>query len=212
MSELQPGQIEGPGGHRYMADHRGALIRVEAIKEQDLVRDRLVRDLHAKAEALSAAIREFTALGFAEVAAFEDLLTEQYKAPKKVTKGNLTLTSFDGLLRVLVQVQDRVVYGPELQTAKSLIDEWLTEKAADADPVLQAMVMDAFQVDQAGRVNRGALLRLKRYNVADDRWVRAMQAITDSEQPDGTKSYIRFHRRSRPELPWQVVSLDAATA
>ncbi|MET3665920.1 DUF3164 family protein [Caulobacter sp. 1776] len=209
---VRPGAEVGPGGHVYMKDHRGALIRIETIKEQDLLRDQLVRDLHEKAEALSKAIADFKAMAFGDVGAFNELLASKYGAAAGGVKGNLTLNSFDGLFRVLVQVQDRVVYGPELQQAKALLDEYLTEKVADSDPILQAMVMDAFAVDKAGQINRGALLRLRKYNVEDPRWVRAMQAIVDAEQPDGTAEYIRFHKRSEPKGRWEQVPLDLATA
>lgn len=216
MSDAEPklaaGQEIGPGGQVYMRDHRGALLRIEAIKDKDLLRDQLVRDLHAKVEDLSKSIADFVAYGFDTVQAFNDLLAERFGAKLGGPKGNLTLTTIDGLQRVLVQVQDRVIYGPELQQAKALIDEYLTEKVADSDPVLQGIVMDAFSVDRAGQINRGSLLRLRKYKVEDPRWQRAMDAIVEAEQPDGTKSYIRFHKRADPQAKWENVSLDAATA
>jgi hypothetical protein len=195
-----------------MMDHRGALLRIEAIHDKDLLRDQLVRDLHARVEELSAAITEFVTYGFDTVQAFNDLLAEKYDAPIGGAKGNLTLNTIDGLQRVLVQVQDRFWYGPELQQAKALLDEYLTEKVADSDPVLQGIVMEAFSVDRAGQINRGALLRLRKYKVEDPRWQRAMQAIVDAEKDDGTKSYIRFHKRADPQAKWEAVSLNAATA
>lgn len=209
---VRPGAEVGPGGNVYMKDKRGALVRIETVAEQDLLRDQLVRDLHDKAEALSRAIAEFKAMAFGDVGAFNDLLATKYDAPAGGAKGNLTLTSYDGLKRVLVQVQDRVVWGPALQQAKALLDEYLTEKVADSDPILQAMVMEAFAVDKAGQINRGSLLRLRKYKVEDDRWKRAMQAIVEAEEPDGTAEYIRFHKRVEPKGKWEQVSLDLATA
>lgn len=209
---LPPGQQLGPGGHVYMADHRGHLIRIEAIKDQDLLRDQLVRELHAEAERLSAQIHDFVARAYSEVEAFNDMLAERYSAPLGGPKGNLTLTTIDGLKRLLVSVQDRMTYGPELQQAKALIDEYLTEQVAESAPVLQAIVMDAFSVDRAGQINRGALLRLRKYNVADERWARAMDAIAEAETPGETASYLRFHKRPEPKAKWAQVSLDAATA
>lgn len=210
--ELPPGQMTGPGGHIYMQDHQGRLLRIETIKEQDLLRDQLVRELHAKAEELSGLLKEFIANGFSEVEAFSDMLSLKYGDKKGGAKGNLTLQTIDGLKRVLVQVQDRVIYGPELQNAKALIDEYLTEKVVDIDPILQAMVMDAFTADKAGQINRGALLRLRKYKVDDIRWTKAMEAIVEAETPDGTASYLRFHTRAGPKEKWKHISLDAATA
>jgi len=209
---LAPGQEIGPGGHVYMSDSKGRLIRFELVDEQDLLEDQLVRELHAKVEALAEQIGEMIAKGFEEIEALQGVLAETYGDKKGGAKGNLTLASYDGLKRVLVQVQDRFVYGPQLQTAKSLIDEYLTELVGESAPILQAMVLDAFSVDKAGQINRGALLRLRKYKVEDERWKRAMDAIVKAERPAGTVKYLRFHTRPTQQDKWEHISLDAAAA
>jgi hypothetical protein len=61
-------------------------------------------------------------------------------------------------------------------------------------------------------MNRGALLSLLRVDWKDDRLVRAMTALRDAIRPDGTKPYVRFHRRAASDQAWETLSLDMATA
>jgi hypothetical protein len=111
-----------------------------------------------------------------------------------------------------VQIAQRVSYGPEIQAAKKLVDECLYDWSKDVQPEIRAIIADAFNTDQQGSYSRSSLLRLRRYDFKDPRWLRAMQAISDAEVPDGTKTYARFHRRRKPQDKFRLISLDATTA
>lgn len=211
-SPATPAGVEDVGGHQYMRDPKGRLTPLELVSDQDRLIDGFVRERLAKAAAMSAAIAAFRQETFEEVAALRELLLERYGAKKGGEKGNVSFTTFDGLGRVQVQVADRLTFGPEIQAAKALIDECLQEWTADGRAEVRRIVLDAFQVDKEGQVNRARILGLQRLAIDDPRWVSAMQAITDSRRSDSTAEYARFHRRSSPDASWTAISLDAATA
>lgn len=125
-------------------------------------------------------------------------------------KGNYTLTSFDGRKKVTVQIAERIDFGPELQVAKSLVDECLREWSADSSANLRSIVNRAFAVDQQGKINKAELFSILRLEIEDDRWQRAMKAIRDSMRVTGTKEYVRFYERTTADAPWTAVSLDIA--
>ena len=208
---VQPGQLEIEG-KRYMRDANGKLTPLELVKAKDLLQDEVVRDLVARAIETSAVIRAFRTAAFSDVEQFVQLVFESYGAKVGGAAGNILLQTYDGCMKVELQVQKRVSYGPELQAAKEIVDECLNRWGADSGPEIRAIVTDAFNVDQQGRVNRNALLRLRKLDITDARWLEAMRAIIDAETPDGTKSYIRFHVRDNPTAAWRHISLDAATA
>ena len=211
--ELKPGQVPGPGGKVYMTDAKGAMWPIEVVKKQDLLRDELVRTLFAQAEEASALLKAFKERAFADVESFLALVAEKYGSTLKGDKGNVTLTSYDGSLRILVQIADVISFkSAELQACKAIVDELISEWSIDSQAELRAIVMNAFRVDKAGQINRGALLSLLRLEIAEPRWVKAMEALKDSISIDGTKAYIRFSRRSGPDEAWQNISLDLATA
>jgi hypothetical protein len=209
--ELPPGQIE-VAGNVYLRDAKGSLVPIEMVKPQDRLKDDLVRSLYASAEILAKAIADFKAATFDDIDAFQALLADSYAAPIGGEKGNITLSTYDGLNRILVQIADEIEFGPELQVAKTLIDLCVRDWSAESGPELRTIVDAAFQVDKQGTINRGRMFTLLRYDITDPRWVSAMGAIRDSIRVVGSKRYVRFHAKASPSTAWIHLSLDAATA
>jgi hypothetical protein len=209
---LPPGAVE-IHGKVYLHDAHGSLVPLELVRAVDLLRDQLVRDLVERAEAVNKAIVAFKTHAFTEIATFQALVDERYGAKLGGQKGNISLATYDGLQRVQVQVSDMIRFDSVLlQTCKTLVDECVSEWSADSRSELRQVVMNAFNVDKAGQINRGALLGLLKLNITDERWMRGMDALRDSIKVDATKSYIRVHTRSNPDAPFIGLSLDAATA
>lgn len=200
-------------GRQYMINGDGHLVPLELVKPQHALEDQMVRKIIGHAEELSAQIDRFKGHTFEDIATFQALLQERYDAPRKGgKKGNVTFFSFDGLMKVEVRLADNIVFGAELQTAKTLIDECISEWAADANAPIRMLVNKAFQVDQAGRINRAAILSLRTIEIDDDRWRRAMEAITASIRVIGSKTYFRFARRADQGGAWENVTIDLASA
>ncbi|MBB4199092.1 sulfate transporter [Rhodoblastus sphagnicola] len=206
-----PGAID-VSGRPYLRDARGALVPVESIKAMDLLIDGQVRKILAFAAELSAQVSRFKGHTFEDIGALQALVDQEYGAKLGGAKGNLTLTSFDGCMRVMLHMQDQLDFGPELQTAKKLVDECLSEWAADASANIRALVTRAFQVDKEGRINRAEIFMLLRVEIADERWQRAMDAVRDSIRVLGSKAYLRFQCRPAPEAAWSSITIDLAAA
>ena len=75
---------------------------------------------------------------------------------------------------------------------------------------IKALIDRAFEVDKEGRLNTGRILTLRRVNIDDARWHQAMQAIGDSIQVVGSKSYVRVYRRKGDSDVYEQISLDIA--
>ncbi len=194
-----------PPGH--WRDAKGRLVPEAQIKPIDRARDELVRELFAEAEAVHKVLAAFKLRSFADIEAFVDLSAEQYGVNLGGNKGNVQLLSFDGSLRIQRAIAERIVFDERLQAAKALIDECLTEWTVDARPEIALLVQDAFRVDATGNIRTGNVLALKRLQIEDKRWVRAMEAIGDAVQVVGSKSYVRFHKRDANGC-YQAFSLD----
>ncbi|MBI1407327.1 MAG: DUF3164 family protein [Caulobacter sp.] len=199
-------------GNLYRRDAKGALVPDELVKVQDKLEDETVRKVFGYAEELSAQIGRFKEHTFDDVDMLLAVFAQDYSDLRGGQKGNVTLTSYDGLLKVQVQVADLVQFGPQLQTAKSLVDQCLTEWSADSRAEIRAIIQRAFDVDKEGKVNRSELFALLRYEIEDERWLNAMKAIRDSIKVIGTKRYVRFYRRAKTTDAWVSVSIDVATA
>ena len=204
--------IHEVGGKPYRQDTRGALVPESAIKPMDLLQDEQVRKMVGFARDLSGQIARFKGHTYDDIGSLQALIAQEYGAKIGGQKGNITLTSFDGLLKVQVQVQDQIDFGAELQAAKELVDECLREWAADSRDEIRALVTRAFQVDTTGKINRAEIFMLLRVEILDPRWNRAMDAVRDFIRVIGSKSYVRFFEREAPDAAWRPITIDLASA
>jgi Protein of unknown function (DUF3164) len=196
----------------YMTDARGALVPKDMVKTQHQLEDQAVRRVMFYARHLSAQIARFKGHSFEDLNGFQSLLEQEYGGKKGGAKGNVTYQSFDGLMKVQVQIADQISFGPELQEAKKLIDTCLIEWGGESRPEIAALVNRVFSVEKEGQINRAELFSLLRLDIEDERWVRAMNAIKDSIRVTGTKSYLRFYERASADAPWSAVTIDLASA
>ena len=199
-------------GRAYMQDAKERLIPLGLVKPEHALEDQTVRKIAFFAEDINAQIARFRGHTVDDVAAFIELLVEKYNGKRGGAKGNITLTSFDNCLKVTVQVQDVMTFGPELQVAKGLVDECITLWSEGADEKIRALVEHAFQVDKEGKINRAALLALRRLEIEDAGWQRAMAALADAMRVISTREYVRFHKRADPKAKWEAITVDLAAA
>lgn len=197
-----------PEGFR--PDAKGRLIPLAAIKPIDLARDELVQEIIQRAKAASAALADFKNRTFDDIGAFVDLSAERYDARLGGAKGNVSLVSFDGRYKVQRAIQDTLTFDEGLQAAKSLIDECVHEWSEGARPEIQALINDAFQVDKAGNISTGRILGLRRLDIKDEKWLRAMDALNDSVRVQCSKSYIRVYERVGNTDQYRAIPLDIA--
>lgn len=195
----------------YMQDAQGRLVPASLVKPIDKARDQLVQELINKAVVVKSALVDFKKATFADIAAFVDLSLEQYDTKLGGKKGNVTLFSFDGKYKVQFAVSENIQFDERLQAAKSLIDECITEWSQGSSPEIQVLVQDAFKTDSEGNLNHGRILGLRRLDISDERWKRAMQAIGESVQVVGSKQYVRFYQRRDETDQYDAIVLDMAT-
>jgi len=194
----------------YRENYRGDLVLESSIKEIDLLRDRLVIEIAEKAKNMRVLLAQLKEEIHADIAAFVSLSAEQYGAKLGGKKGSVTLTSFDGRIKVMRAMADEIVFDERLQAAKALIDECLKEWSNGANEYLVTLVNDAFRVDKTGNISTGRVLGLRRHNISDPRWKQAMEAISDALQVIGSKAYIRVYERIEDTDKYEQIPLDIA--
>jgi hypothetical protein len=197
-----------PAGYRQ--DAQGRLVHESLIKPIDQARDKLVLELVEKAKSLSKLLAEFKDSAFGDVAAFVDLSVEQYGVKLGGKKGNVSLLSFDGRYMLKKAVQESVQFDERLQAARALIDECLLEWTEGARPEVVTLVNDAFRTDTKGEIRTARVLALRRLEIADERWQRAMKAIGEACQVVGSKDYIRLYERVGDTDQFKAIPLDIA--
>ncbi len=194
----------------YLEDAQGRLTPIAAIKPIDLKRHEAVAAIMKETFAERDRLVEFKKRIWIEV---QDFLAESAKdsGARKFggAKGNVTLTSFDGKFKVMVAVNDTIQFNEKLQVAKQLIDKCIASWSEGANENLRAIVDDAFNVGKSGLVSTSRVLGLRRLNIKDATWKKAMDAITESMQVASSKTYMRFYERQQ-DGSYRQIPLDVA--
>lgn len=199
-------------GTDYMTDAKGSLVPINLIKPVDKLEDEIVRKIMNYATDLNAQITRFRGHTMTDLGEFDALLDQEYNTKKRGKKGNRTYSTFDGLQKVVVQIQDTIDFGPQLQQAKTLLDECMNEWAANARPEIKAIITRAFNTDKEGKVNRSEIFMLLRLDISDERWLEAMRAIREAMRVTSSKEYVRFYTRDAIQDPWKSVTINLAVA
>ncbi|GCW94370.1 TPA: DUF3164 family protein [Citrobacter farmeri] len=181
----------------YMKDRKGRLVPVDQVSDYDLAMDSFVREQVAAAKVKRDELSAFKNRTFDDCYAWLDLAAEKYGRKRGGAKGNVTFSSFDGNQQITIRVQDSLTYGPEMQIAKDLMDECMMEWSEGANANLVAIIKDAFQVDQEGKLNIYRILSLRRIKIDDERWRKAMDAVAESLLVAVSKTYINFREKDK---------------
>lgn len=193
----------------YMENAQGHQVPLAQVQEIDKARHELVMEKVAKVKAMHERLARLKAELMADVGAFVALSAEKYGAKVGGDKGNVTLLSYDGKFKIARQVAEHITFDERLQAAKALIDECLKDWTQGARSEIQALIDQAFQVDKEGKISTTRILGLRRLDIIDERWLKAMQAIGDSIQVTGTKSYVRIYERQENGA-YTAIPLDMA--
>lgn len=194
---------------------QGRTIPDSMVTPADRMKDELTRRLADAADELQAQIIAFKFTALTELEAAKALLFEQYGVKVGGAKGGFSIRSFDGSTEAEVSVADRIVFGAELQAAKALIDECIEDWTRNGNDNVRILVEDAFQVNKAGRIDTQRVLGLRKHKMKvpgtdqlDQRWIRAMDAVTDAMIVDRTATYVRFYRRDPKTNKREQIVLD----
>lgn len=193
----------------YMEDAQGRLVPLGQVKEIDKMRDDIVMELVAQFQNARSILRDLKGKAMGDVETFVQLSAERFDAKVGGKKGNVTLMSYDGRYKIKRQIGEHVAFDEGLQAAKALIDECLKEWTEGSRTEVQALINDAFDVDREGKLNIGRILGLRRLDIKDERWSRAMDAISESLTVTGTKAYVRLYER-QDDGSYKPLPLDMA--
>ncbi len=196
----------------YMKNSRGGFDPISTVKEIDKLRDQMVKEIVKKTLEESEKLAEIKKEFFKTIQAFVELSSEKYGLKFGGKKGNMTFMSYDGEYKVLVAVNENIIFDERLQIAKELIDQCIKDWSNGSCDEIKALVQDAFYVGKSGNINKNRILGLRRLDIQDERWQQAMAAISDSIQVSDSKQYVRIYRRNPNDADkYDLVNLDISS-
>lgn len=204
MADLIPeGYMRNPAGH---------LVPRDQVREQDLLRDQVAETLASSAIKLHEQLKAFKAKALADIADLVRISAEKYGVSIGGEKGNITVTTYDGRYKIVRAHAERITFTEEIEAAKALINACIMSWSEGANANIRVVVDRTFRTDSKGQIKMSAVLDLLRYDIRDEDWLRAMQAIKDSIQSTGTAVYVRVYERIGNTDQYRAISLDMASA
>jgi len=194
---------------KFMTDTQGRQVPENLVKEIDKKRDSTVRLIAARALEMKKVLIEFKEEIREQIYSFVELSAGEYGVKLGGKKGNISLNTYDGKYRLLVSMNDNITFDERLQVARELIGKCIEKWSDGARSEIRVFVNDAFQVDKQGKISTARVLGLRRLDIQDTNWKKAMTAITESIQITGTKQYLRIYKRD-DNGEYQMILLDVA--
>jgi len=194
---------------KFMTDTQGRQVPENLVKGIDKQRDFVVRNIAARAQEMKKVLIEFKEEIREDISAFVELSAGEYGVKLGGKKGNITLMTYDGRYKLLVSMNDNITFDERLQVARELIGKCIEKWSDGARSEIRVLVNDAFQVDKQGKISTARVLGLRRLDIQDANWKKAMTAITESIQITGTKQYLRIYERD-DNGEYQMIPLDVA--
>lgn len=181
-----------------LEDEHGSLVRVDRIKQHDLTRDQLVRQLATDCAVISDELQALKMRLACTIQNFVQQMFEKHGRKLGGKKGNVTLFSFDKSLKVERTQQERETTNEHILVAKQLVDDCLKKWSKGANKNLQGVVQKYFRTDGKGSYSVQDLKKLLRMKIGDDdpQWQAAMKALSDSIEQSHTETYFRVYYRT----------------
>lgn len=194
----------------WVMDPKGRMIRESVVREEARLEDQTVRTIMAYGLDLAQQVQRFRAYSAADLAALHALLAEKYTPRRVGQRGNTSYTSLDGRLKIIIQSQDQITFGPEIQIARGLIFGLIERWGAGTRDEVRALIAHAWPMDRPGQIHRESVLRLLQLDIDDDEWRQAQRAIRDAVRVTGSKRYLRLQYRPTVDHGWRSIPIDLA--
>lgn len=194
-------------------DARGKLVPEEYVPELDKTRDALVTELQKEAVKISEMILAFKMKAIQRIDAYLEELA-QTKKVRENWKGNISLDSFDGTLRIERKIDETLGFDENLQLVKTQVDKWVANRLKGTDDALAKVISQAFNMDKQGKINTAMLIKLLHLDIDDGDWKKAMRILKDSMSVKSSKQYINFKLKTNSETgeDWENICLNFNSA
>lgn len=193
----------------YVRNARGDFVPESRVREQDKLRDQVARDLSTEAIALSAAMKRFKEKALSDIADLVSIASDRYGVQLGGKKGNVSVITYDGEFKVVRSYADRITFTEEMLAAKALVLECVQSWTDGANDHLVSVVQHYLSPGRNGQIRTADVLEMLRWEIDDDNWKQAMQAVKDSILICGTAVYVRVYQRDSNDQ-YQQITLDLA--
>lgn len=174
-------------------NHKGELVPAPYVPKLDKEKERTALKVYSKASDLSVRLAEFKADALEACdKIYDKMLRDNNVSTGK--KGNYTVTSFDKVYKIEVNVSERIEFDDQIQVAQAKINEYLEEKTEGIDNDLIQIINQAFKTTK-GQMDTKSVLGLFQLKITHKKWREAMELIKQSISRNTSKRYMRIWKK-----------------
>ena len=197
---------------KVMIDSMGASVPVRHVSQYDRTRDASVRRIYARWQKAREQLEKVMVESLSDL---EKVAKARGDAGIELAKkGNLQVSSFDGLITVGINVRYDIHLDERVMQARDLMYACAHDIAVKLTPsesqLLAVLIDEAFQTTKSGSLSVARVLSLMRKTVSDPRWQQAKKLLEESMETRRGKSYLRVEARQDRQHDPVPIRLDIA--
>ncbi len=197
-------------GKVFYEDNRGRMIPEELVRDYDQLKDQVVMDCFEGLKDLRQHMLEVKAQVMEDIYTLIQMSAEKYGVSLGGNKGNVTVSSFDGRVKLMIAINEYQSFNENIRLAKSVIDQCIEKWSEGTNINLRTVINQAFALNKSGRFNVASIMGLRRLDIDDPHWAKAMEIIADSIETGCSRKYFRVYTRMKLDDPYSMVQFDLA--
>ena len=128
-------------------------------------------------------------------------------------RGNMQITSFDGLMQLEITTAWNIVLDDRAIEAKHAMVAYLKKSLGDVKTfedhqAILAVIEDTFTPTKGGCLRNAMVVRLLNFKILAQEWQDACTKLRAAMQTIRGKSYLRVNTRPSIQGEWQMIRLD----
>lgn len=190
-------------------DEQGRKCPVKYVSKFDKQKESELGKILKEANFLNARLAALKA----NITSFVEDTVKNYADKNKIKmetwKGNLTISSFDGSVKIELNAAARVEFDDlAIKACKGLLDEFLSENIDAKNAFISEIVTDAFSTSR-GKLDTKKVLSLLKYEskIQDAKFQEAMRFLKESIRNTGSKNFYRISVKGS-DNEFKAVKLD----
>jgi len=192
------------------------LVLVRNIHETELLYHDLVLGVAVIWKSLAGKIERFKGYNFRDVQTVLALLNEKHGIKRGGKEGNMSFFTIDKKFKLIIAIQKKLDFGPELQMAEKKLGEALDDMAAsngneelDSNAAdLRTLLSAAFKLVD-GKIRVSEVLRLRGFKITNPLWNEGMDIVDAALIVTSKKRQIRLYERNETGA-YVAIPLDIA--
>lgn len=175
----------------------------------DKLRDDYLSTTFGKMEELSAKLGEFKEDAVKLGLELHEKMYEAYGREKRDGLDNYTLTSADGMKKVVIERQYRCEYDETSTVAIETIRSVLREKFEGRNKAMYRIIDGILMRNAKGDYDERLVARLRKHEeeVADERFSEALAILAKAYRPTSSQTYIRAYRKNAAGK-WEDITMN----